>query len=119
MGKVDEHLNTSQIILLLISPDFIASDYCYDKEMNRALERHEVGEARVIPVILRPVDWTKAPFSKLKALPTDGKAVTKWANRDSAFLDIAQGIRKVIEELAAQPIVIAQAKKHMKRDVAP
>jgi len=67
--------------------------------MRRALERQEAGKARVIPIILRPVDWKKAPFGKLKALPTDAKPVTKWVDRDSAFYDIAQGIRKVIEEL--------------------
>ena len=99
-GKIDEHLNTAQIILLLISADFIASDYCYDVEMKRALERHEAGEARVIPIILRQVDWKHAPFSKLKALPTDGKPVTRWTDRDSAFFEIAKGIRKVIEELS-------------------
>jgi len=98
-GKIDEHLNSAQIILLLISADFIASDYCFGIEMRRALERQEAGKARVIPIILRPVDWKKAPFGKLKALPTDAKPVTKWVDRDSAFYDIAQGIRKVIEEL--------------------
>ena len=98
-GKIDEHLNAAQIILLLVSADFIASDYCYDKEMKRALERHEAGEARVIPVILRQVEWKQTPFGKLKPLPTGGKPVILWTDRDSAFFDIAQGIRKVIEEL--------------------
>ena len=60
--EIDKHLNTARVILLLISSDFIASDYCYDVEMERALQRHEVEEARVIPVILRPVDWTEAPL---------------------------------------------------------
>ena len=64
-GEIDAHLNTAHVILLLISSDFIASDYCYDVEMQRAMERHEAGEARVIPVILRPVDWEAAPFSHL------------------------------------------------------
>src|SRR5690349_21283752 len=65
---IDTHLNTAQVILLLISPDFMASDYCYSIEMKRALERHEAGEARVIPIILKPVDWKDAPFSKLQVL---------------------------------------------------
>src|SRR5713101_3903138 len=67
--EIDKQLNTSHIILLLVSPDFIDSDYCYGVEMKRAMERHEVGEARVIPVILRPVNWSGAPFGKLQALP--------------------------------------------------
>lgn len=94
------HLNSAQIILLLISPDFIASDYCYRIEMQRAMERHEQGEARVIPIILRPSDWKSALFGKLKALPSDGKAVTRWSNRDEAFLNIAKGLRKAVKELA-------------------
>ena len=98
--EIDDHLNAANIILLLISPDFIASDYCYDIEMNRALERHEAGEARVIPVILRYVDnWEKTQFGKLQALPKNGKPVRSWADRDEAFADVAQGIRKAVEEL--------------------
>src|SRR5438876_11871174 len=67
--EIDKQLNEAQIILLLVSPDFIDSEYCYSIEMKRALERHERGEARVIPVILRPVYWQGAPFSKLQTLP--------------------------------------------------
>ncbi len=96
---IDEHLNTADIILLLVSPDFLASEYCYDVEMKRALERHERKEARVIPIILRPSDWHTAPFGKLEALPRDGKPVTTWPNRDQAFLDVAIGIRKALEEM--------------------
>jgi len=98
-GEIDTHLNTAHVILLLISADFLASDYCYDVEMKRAMERHEAGEACVIPVILRPVDWRGAPFGKLQALPTDAKPVTEWPNRDKAFLDVARGIRAAVEEL--------------------
>lgn len=91
--KIKQYLNSSQIILLLISADFLASDYCYSKEMTRALERHEAGEARVIPIIIRSCDWQSAPFGKLQALPRDAKPVTSWANYDEAFTNIAQGIR--------------------------
>jgi len=97
--QIDDHLNTADIILLLISPDFIASDYCYSIEMNRALERHELGDARVIPILLRPVDWKDAPFSKLQVLPQDAQPVTTWKNQDLAFEDIAKQIRKVVNEL--------------------
>ena len=98
-GQIDAHLNSAAVILLLVSSDFLASDYCYDVEMKRALERHDAGEARVIPVILRAVDWKGAPFGKLQCLPTDAKPVTSWSNRDEAFRDVAQGIRKAVEEL--------------------
>jgi hypothetical protein len=102
-GEIDAHLNTAQIILLLISADFLASTYCYDIEVKRTMERHNAGEARVIPIILRPCDWHTAPFGKLQALPTDGKPVDSrnWYNKDEAFHNITQGIRKAIEELQA------------------
>lgn len=97
--RIDEHLNSARVILLLVSADFLASDYCYDIEATRALERHKAGEARVIPVILKPVDWHSAPFGKLKALPKDGKPVSNWSPQDKAFADIAQGIRKAVADL--------------------
>jgi tetratricopeptide (TPR) repeat protein len=96
-GKISSQLDTSQIILLLISSDFIASEYCYDVEMTRALERHDAGLARVIPIFLRPVDLHGVPFSKLQGLPADARPVTKWRNRDEAFADIAKGIREAVE----------------------
>jgi tetratricopeptide (TPR) repeat protein len=100
--EIDTHLNTAQIILLLISADFLASQYCYGVEMKRALERQEAGEARVIPIILRPVDWEHEPsLHKLQALPTGAIAVTDWPmspTYDNAFKDIARGIRLVVEE---------------------
>lgn len=100
---IDEHLETASIILLLISADFLASDYCYDIEMQRALERHKRGEARVIPIILRPCDWLKSPFAPLQCLPRDGKAVTTWQNSDEAFLTIAKELRRVIERQQILP----------------
>jgi len=99
--EIAQHLNTATIILLLISPDFIASDYCYCVELMQAIARHAVGEARVIPVILRPTDCKGAPFANLRCLPSDGKAITSWSNLDEAFLDVAQGIRSAVEEISA------------------
>src|SRR5262249_27655165 len=93
------NLERADIILLLVSADFIASDYCYEKELKRALERHEKGEARVIPVIVRDVNWRSAPFAKLTALPANWTAVTLWPNKDSAWRDVAEGIARVVEEM--------------------
>jgi WD40 repeat protein len=105
-GKIDEHLNSARIILLLVSADFIASDYCYDIEMKRALERHEAGEAKVIPIILRWVNWQIAPFSKLQALPRGAKPVTAWTDRDEAFFEITREIRGIIEDLSIKSIAL-------------
>jgi hypothetical protein len=86
-------------VLLLISPDFMNSDYCYRREMRAALKRHAKGLTRVIPIILRPVDWIRTPIGKLLALPRDGRPVTTWHRRDEALLDVAKGVRRAAEEL--------------------
>src|SRR2546421_3437699 len=98
---IDTHLKSASVILLLISPDFFASDYCYGIEMKQALQRHQANEARVIPILLRPVDWNGAPFAHLQALPTNAKPVSSWSNRDEAFADVATGIRRAMEDLTA------------------
>jgi len=103
-AQIREHLNRDQIILLLISADFMDSDFCYSIEMTRAIARHNANEARVLPIILRPTDWKGAPFDKLKVLPTDGKAVTRWSTHDDAFEDVVQGIREAIEDLTKKGI---------------
>lgn len=94
-----KHLNSAQIILLLISAEFLASDYCYGREMKRAIERHKQGEAVVIPIILRPTYWEEAPFAHLQPLPTDKKPVVNWYHPDEAWVDITRGIKKVVDEL--------------------
>jgi hypothetical protein len=96
---IDQNLEASRIILLLVSHNFFASDYCYDKEMTPALKKHKAGEARVIPIILRPVDWIEAPFAYLKVLPTGAKPVTEWRDRNGAWADVSRGIRLAIEAL--------------------
>src|SRR5271157_399858 len=90
-GVIDKNLEEAQVVLLLVSSSFLASDYCWDVETKRAVERHDRDEAKVIPIILRPCDWQGAPFGKIQALPRDGKAITSWLNRDEAFTDVALG----------------------------
>ena len=104
--EIKKHLNSAQIILLLVSPDFMDSDYCYSVEMERALERHERGEAKVIPIILRHVYWHEGTLGTLQALPKDGKPVTgpDWHNQDEALYDVTLGIRKAVELLTAHLI---------------
>jgi len=98
-GAIDTQLNEARVILLLISADFIESKYCYDVEMTRALERHDRREALVVPIILRAVSLKGTPFSKLQALPRDAKPVVTWADPDSAFVDITDGLRNAIQDL--------------------
>ncbi len=101
---IDTHLNAAHVILLLISPDFLASDYCYSIEMQRALERHEAGESCVIPILLKPVDWHGTPFSKLQVLPKNAKPVTRWKDRNEALTEIAKGIRETLKTLPLSPL---------------
>jgi len=97
--EIDRHLNAAQIIFLLVSPDFMDSDYCYSVEMERAMERHEAGDASVVPIILRPTYWVDAPFGKLQALPKSHKPITSWESRDEAFFEIVTDIRGMLKEL--------------------
>ena len=92
-------LEEADIILLLISADFLASDYCWDVEVTRAMERHEAGEAVLVPVLLRPCAWEEAPFAKYQGLPRDVRPVTEWDNRDQAWVDVVRGIRQVVDRL--------------------
>jgi internalin A len=83
---------------LLISADFIASDYCYDIEMARAIERHDAGEAVVIPIMLRACVITGTPFGTIQGLPKDFLPVVQWADRDVAWKNVAEGIEKALPE---------------------
>ncbi|MFN5463667.1 MAG: AAA-like domain-containing protein, partial [Cyanobacteriota bacterium] len=107
-GAIDANLEGADIVLCLVSVGFMASPYIKDIELKRALERHEAGEAWVIPVLLKPADWESSPLGRLQALPEGGKAVTKWTNRDEAFVSIAKGIREVAKRLAERPGRVAR-----------
>ena len=98
-SEIDTQLRTADIILLLVSPDFISSEYCWSVELRKAIRRHKAGEACVIPIIVRPVDWQNTPFAKLQALPADGKPISTSPNIDEALLQVAKGVRRAIEDL--------------------
>ena len=119
-AAINENLESADVILLLVSADFIASKYCFSLEMKRALERHDEGTARVIPVILSSCDWHTAPFKKLLAAPKDGKAVTSWANQEEAWTDVARQVRSAVEELhAASSRRVRPAREHDGAPPAP
>lgn len=103
-GCIDNELRRADIILLLVSSDFIASRYCYELEMTEALARHESKESVVIPVILRPCHWEGLPFGKLQAATRNGKPAEKYPSLDDAFLEITKSIETVAKRLATQSI---------------
>ena len=96
-AEIAERLEFSGLFLLLVSPDFLASDYCVEREMGRALERHRSGEAKVVPIIVEPCDWASTSLRSLKALPSDGKPISEWTNENNAYLDVVQELRRVLE----------------------
>ncbi|GAC1369057.1 MAG: hypothetical protein NVSMB44_35840 [Ktedonobacteraceae bacterium] len=102
--EVDARLSTAHIILLLVSADFMASDYCYGIEMSQALARHAKGDAYVLPIILRSIEWKETPFGKLRSLPSNDNPIisSHWPFPDEAFADVARGIQKVVEEVRAK-----------------
>jgi len=96
-NDIDDNLEAADVILLLVSSDFLASNYAYNIEFKRALERHRLGEVRVVPIILRYSDWQETPIGELQALPTDGKPVA--GRGDRAWMDVTNGLRQVITEI--------------------
>lgn len=101
-GTIKKELEEADIILLLVSVDFISSQYIWDKELQTALQKHENGTARVIPIILRECDWQDMPFAKLQALPTGAEPVSLFVNKDQAYTNIAKEIARVAGFLASQ-----------------
>jgi len=98
-GAINENLNSAHVVILLVSRGFLASKYCNDVEMDRAIERDQKGETRVVPLILRPCDWKTSRFSRLQALPKGGKPIVDWRTRDHGFLDAVEGLRRLIQEI--------------------
>ena len=98
--EISNNLEDADVILLLVSPYFLASDYCYDIEMSRALQKHEKGQARVIPVILHPCDWHSSPFGNLLAVPRDGKPISKYPNQHDAFLEVVNAIKLAVKDVS-------------------
>jgi internalin A len=97
--EIDQAIEKADLIIALVSADFIASDYCYGYEMVRALERHRAGLVRVVPIIVRECKWDRTPLRELQALPTEAKPVRSWSDRDAAWKDVADGLEQVLDEL--------------------
>ena len=112
-NKISENLENANIILLLVSPYFINSDYCYEIEMKRAIERHKKGDAVVIPVILHPCDWHDMPFGKILACPKDGKPISKFPNMHDAFLEITKSVKIAANKfISSEPVSETRAISH-------
>lgn len=99
---ISANLEMAEIVLLLISIDFINSKYCYDVEMQQAIAKHRNKQCQIIPVILRPCMWKHTPFAQFQALPTEAKAVVTWKDQDEALTDIAEGVLRIAREIKSE-----------------
>ena len=97
--EIDKQLANADVMLPLVSPSFISSDYCYDREMMTAIRRHYDGTMRVVPLIVRPCDWQSTPLGRLKAIPKDGQPITTWPNQDEGWLDVSRELRRLLKSL--------------------
>lgn len=103
-GRIEAKLESADIIIFLVSPGFLGSDYCNDVEVMRALQRHELGAAVVIPIVIRPCGWKDSEFHKLQALPKDAHPIVLWPNEDSAWLNVIDGLKAAIDNFA--PVLV-------------
>jgi hypothetical protein len=118
--EISSALANSRIVILLISMDFINSDYCFGNEMTEALKMHEQNRAKVIPILVRRCDWETAPFGKFQALPSGARPVKSWPDQDEAWTDVVNGLRRVIGRLSGLPEVASpQVISHDERATAP
>lgn len=106
-GEVSRALLRSDLFIALVSPDYLASNYCYEKEFEEALRMAETGQIKIVPVILEPCDWLSSPFRQFLALPKDGKPVSEWTNSNIAYLDVVSGIRRIVSTGALQPAAVS------------
>ncbi len=115
-NAIDENLERAHIVLLLISARFLNSAYCMDVEMTRAMERHDEGKARVIPIILRPCNWKSSPFAKLQGVPTDGRPIINWRSHDEAWTVVAREIEAAVQQFRSS--TPAMRRRQNKRSAA-
>ncbi|HKG06858.1 MAG TPA: toll/interleukin-1 receptor domain-containing protein [Pedobacter sp.] len=125
-NNINEELSKANIFLAIISPDYLSSNYCYDIEFQAALQRHDKGELRIIPIIAQPCDWKASPFGQLKAIPKDGKPISEFTNENNAFLNIIDELRRIVSATPAKPSTPAESEKKVtkrtykvKRDFDP
>ena len=116
--KIDENLESADIILFLISPSFLASNYCFDVEVKKAMEKQAAGTAKIISIIVRPCDWHECEFSKFQAVPKDALPITKWSDADSAWLDVIIGLKQFINEFTPSNQVNNIVETHNKIEIS-
>ena len=115
---ISSELESAQVVLLLVSANFLASDYCFEKEMGRALEKHADGTAVLVPVILHPCDWQSSPLGSLRATPTDGLAISMHANQHEALACVAKDVREAANRFIERQTPVEATSSDVKPTVA-
>ncbi|KFC19048.1 toll/interleukin-1 receptor domain-containing protein [Epilithonimonas lactis] len=116
---ISDALNSSELFLALLSPDYIASNYCYNKEFETAQRMQEDGKIIIVPIIVEPCDWQRTPFGNLKAIPKDGKPISEYTNQNVAFLNVVDELRRLTQKISPPSSVIAeqpQTKENLRRN---
>lgn len=112
-SSISNALEGAQLFVALVSPDYLASPYCYNKEFEKAQAMQKEGTLMIVPIIVQPCDWKKSPFGDLKALPKDGKAIIEWTNENNAFLNIIDELRNLLQQtFTRQDVVASSAQDH-------
>lgn len=101
--RIDDALERAGLFIALLSPDYLASTYCYEKEFQRAIALNAAGRLRIVGIVIEPCDWKRSPFKDLVVLPKDGKAVSEWTNQNAAFLNVVNALERVLETPADAP----------------
>ncbi|GAC1506774.1 MAG: hypothetical protein NVS2B12_21440 [Ktedonobacteraceae bacterium] len=112
--EIQAHLDSAAIILLLVSPDFLASDYSSSVEVRRAMERHERGEALVVPVLLRAATLDGTLFKNVQMLPGNYQPIVSWPDRDAAFNDVVDELKSAVEALRASELPVSDRDEESK-----
>jgi TIR domain len=100
--EISQELDRTDVFIACVSPDYLASNYCYERELTTALEREQVGSLLIVPVILEPSDWLSTPLARFKALPDDGKPVAEFTNPNVAFMQVVNELRRLVVPLAVE-----------------
>lgn len=108
---IRQELDSSDLFLALVSPDYLASNYCYEKEFEYALEKSRDGSIRVVPIIAEPSDWLSSPLRQFMALPKEGKPISEWTNANNAYLDVVTGLRRLLVPAPAPVLASAENRR--------
>lgn len=112
-SSISSELQSSQLFIALLSADYLASNYCYEKEFQTALKMNKAGDLLIVPIVVEPCDWLSTPFNEFKALPQDGKAISTWENSNTAFLNVTQSLSKLIEGNTPEQIAESHTVSHI------